>query len=231
MMNVNRGEDYMNTIIDMGEPKLPEIIIKSEEYKNSLRFTPEIRALADEIDLDAPDSTLLFGREPIMDFSRISDELINYIKFVESGELDNIEMFLSEIKSDILEKVSFAKETLDKNIINLEKSNSDLDILLEKYVEIFKNVAKYITAGELYLEETEDYNHGFINSEVNDLNKSILIHQNFKMIQEALIQRIGELKIAENLALETCIRINAMRISFSNILKRCNDYSKDKHIE
>ena len=83
----------------------------------------------------------------------------------------------------------------------------------------------------MYLEEFEDYKHDFIDNEVNNLNKVTMTHQGIKMKQEAFIQRIRELKIAENLVLETCIRINAMRISFSHILKRCNDCSSNKNLE
>lgn len=96
MTNISGSENCMNVAvtINMDEPRLPEIIIKPEEYKESLRFAAEVRALTDEIDLDTSDTTLLFGEEPIMDFSRVFDELVSYIKFVESEELDNIEIFL-----------------------------------------------------------------------------------------------------------------------------------------
>lgn len=202
-----------NTIISFGqEPsvKISQVSdsllssmksVKSEEVSEMLISLTKIMDKFDIKEIEDPEKAVSF-------FNRFKSKLMSQVnkifeKYEDMGkEVDEIVKILIKYKSDI------------------NKANEDLKKQFDANVEFFKQLEKYVVAGELGLEEIENYKNSISNSvNISDDEKQMKIQQ-LDMMKEMLSQRIYDLQIAENVAMQTCPMIRTMQMSNFNLLRK-----------
>ena len=119
-------------------------------------------------------------------------------------EVDKIYVILKQYESDI------------------QRSNEGLTKLYDADLAFFDELEKYIAAGELGLEEIENYKNTFVNDPSIDEQKKGVIVQQLDLAKEMLSQRIYDLQIAETVAMQACPMIQMMQQTNFNLLRKIN---------
>ena len=104
----------------------------------------------------------------------------------------------------------------------IRKTNNDLVVQYNQNVEYFQNLEQYIVAGELVLEQLEDARTKIeSNIEMNPQEQTEKLNR-LDTAKEMLSQRLYDLKIAENVAMQTCPMIQTMQLTNFNLLRKIN---------
>ena len=121
---------------------------------------------------------------------------------------------------DEVEKINVQLRQYENEII---QSNKKLKSMFEANVVTYQELVKYIVAGERGLQEIDEYlvqmNQEF--EQTGDGNIQITINnlQNAKLMLE---QRVHDLKVAENIAMQSVPMINTMQFSNLNLIRKIN---------
>ena len=228
-------------------------------YKAYLRSLPEVQNMTGEIDVQNPNSIILFGQEASRCISQISDEILANMKAVQSEEASEMLVALTkimekfdfdELKNAGTEEPSFfdklfkkAGETiaklfqkydtmgmevekiyalLKKYEANIKESNMYLKKLYEGNIYFHQILEKYIVAGEIALEEIDQYMDYFTRDQTMSENERNMMLNQLTVCKEMLSQRVYDLQIAENVALQTAPMIQTMQVSNFNLLRKIN---------
>ncbi|RKW31396.1 MAG: toxic anion resistance protein, partial [Lachnospiraceae bacterium] len=137
---------------------------------------------------------------------------------------------LSKQLEKILDKYHTLGDEVDKIYVQLRKyeseikdSNKNLNRLFETNVNYYHQLVKYILAGEQGCKEIENYiaqrqadfeatGDNSIQFEINSLNQALLL----------LEQRTHDLRIAENVAMQSIPMIKTMEFSNMNLVRKIN---------
>lgn len=201
----------MNDVIYFGEESSKQLSefsgkllnnVKSTEISESTELLNRLGKILKEVDINE------IQKEP----SKISKIFSNGKK-----RLDKLINKCSSIGKDL----DAIQIELLKSIDEINKSNKQLEELFSKNLEYFKELEKYIVAGEVILEKLENeeipkyleiYNQTQDN--VDQLKYSSLIQ--YKNIME---QRINDLRTAETVALQTLPSVKTIQVT--NFLLMC----------
>lgn len=242
-------------IIDVTkEPALQD----NQSYKMALRQLPEVQNMTGEINIQDANSILYFGQAPSEEISRISNELLNSMKAVNTEEVSQMLTQLTKImdKFDVTEienpekeknalKKLFgkAKDSVDKIFSKYDNMGKEVDKiyqLLRQYereiyqanehlkkqyeanVQFFQQLEKYVVAGEIGVEEIEAFKKRVEQNTSQSPEEKQMVLQNLDMAKEMLSQRVYDLQIAENVAMQTCPMIQTMQMSNYNLLRKIN---------
>ena len=131
----------------------------------------------------------------------------------------------------ILAKYHTMGEEVDKIYIELKKyeaeigeSNKKLQSIFNVNVSFYQDLVKYILAGEQGLQEIS----GYLSQMQNDLAQrpsDTMLQLDYNAMQQAhvvLEQRIQDLRIAENVAMQSIPMIQAMQFSNLNLVRKIN---------
>ena len=228
-------------------------------YKAYLRSLPEVQDMTGQIDVQNPNSIILFGQEASNCITQISDEILANMKAVQSEEASEMLVALTkimekfdfdELKNASNEEPSFfdklfkkAGETiaklfqkydtlgmevekvydlLKKYEANIKESNMYLKRLYEGNIYFHKELEKYIVAGEIALEEIDQYMDYFTRDQTMSENDRNMMLQQLTICKEMLSQRIYDLQVCENVALQSAPMIQTMQVSNFNLLRKIN---------
>ena len=105
---------------------------------------------------------------------------------------------------------------------DIKESNTNLKKLYNGNLNYYKELEKYIVAGEMALEEIDVY----INQLSNDMSlgeeeKQMMI-QKLSISKDMLSQRIYDLQIAENIAIQTAPMIQTTQMANFNLMRKIN---------
>lgn len=111
---------------------------------------------------------------------------------------------------------------LKKYECDIRESNSNLKKLYDGNIEFYQQLEKYIVAGEMAIEEIDLY----INQIGNDMTlgeeeKQMNI-QKLEVSKEMLSQRVYDLQIAENVAIQAAPMIQTIQMSNFNLMRKIN---------
>lgn len=115
-------------------------------------------------------------------------------------EVDKIYIILNTYKSDI------------------QKSNDMLGKLFKANIEYYHTLEKYIAAGEIGAEEIAAYRASIENDTSRAPEEKGMMLQKLDMMKQMLEQRVYELRIAENVAMQTSPMIQSMEKSNFNLM-------------
>ena len=137
-----------------------------------------------------------------------------------------------------------AKDTIDKLFTKYEDLGTEVDkiyIVLKKYeaetrqsnmnleqmakanVETYETLEKYIVAGELAKEEVDKYIAEYeVKAQNPDDQKAALIYQPLLQARDMLDQRIYDLRISENVAMQTIPMIQMIQLGNYNLIRKIN---------
>ena len=105
---------------------------------------------------------------------------------------------------------------------DIKKTNNDLVMQYNENVKYFQQLEQYIVAGDLILEQLEEAKVKLEeNTEINPQEQNDKLNR-LNTAKEMVSQRIYDLKIAENVAMQTCPMIQTMQLSNFNLLRKIN---------
>lgn len=227
------------------------------EYKQRLRGMKEVQDLTSEVEIQNPNSIVMFGQKASENISKVSDELLKSMKAVKSEEASEMLVNLTKImdKFDVKELEGVEKQSMfskfmkgvgnsvaklfqkydtmgyevEKVYVLLKKyendireSNANLKKLYDANLHYYQLLEKYIVAGELALEEMDLYIQQIsMNTAMNEEEKHMLT-QKLEISKEMLSQRVYDLQIAENVAIQAAHMIQTIQMSNFNLMRKIN---------
>ena len=248
---------YMNTQENMQIQNNDFDVATISEYKQRLRVMKELQDLTSEVEIQNPNSIVMFGQGASEQISKVSDELLNSMKAVKAEEASEMLVNLTKImdKFDIKELDGSEKQSMlskfmkgvgnsvaklfqkydtmgyevEKVYVLLKKyendireSNANLKKLYDANLHYYQLLEKYIVAGELALEEIEAYIYQIsMNNSLGQEEKQMML-QKLEISKEMLSQRVYDLQIAENVAIQSAPMIQTIQISNFNLMRKIN---------
>lgn len=227
------------------------------EYKQRLRGMKEVQDLTSEVEIQNPNSIVMFGQKASENISKVSDELLKSMKAVKSEEASEMLVNLTKImdKFDVKELEGAEKQSMFSKIMkgvgnsvaklfqkydtmgyevekvyvllkkyenDIRESNANLKKLYDANLHYYQLLEKYIVAGELALEEIDLYIHQIsMNTAMNQEEKHMLT-QKLEISKEMLSQRVYDLQIAENVAIQAAPMIQTIQMSNFNLMRKIN---------
>lgn len=227
------------------------------EYKQRLRGMKEVQDLTSEVEIQNPNSIVMFGQKASENISKVSDELLKSMKAVKSEEASEMLVNLTKImdKFDVKELEGTEKQSMFSKIIkgvgnsvaklfqkydtmgyevekvyvllkkyenDIRESNANLKKLYDANLHYYQLLEKYIVAGELALEEIDLYIQQIsMNTAMNQEEKHMLT-QKLEISKEMLSQRVYDLQIAENVAIQAAPMIQTIQMSNFNLMRKIN---------
>lgn len=104
----------------------------------------------------------------------------------------------------------------------IKESNAKLKKLYDGNLEHYKQLEKYIVAGELASEEVDMYINQFSNDNTMNPEEKYMMIQKLEVCKEMLQQRLYDLRVAENIAIQAAPMIQTMQMSNFNLLRKIN---------
>ena len=248
---------YMNTQENMQIQNNDFDVATISEYKQRLRGMKEVQDLTSEVEIQNPNSIVMFGQGASEQISKVSDELLNSMKAVKAEEASEMLVNLTKImdKFDIKELDGSEKQSMlskfmkgvgnsvaklfqkydtmgyevEKVYVLLKKyendireSNANMKKLYDANLHYYQLLEKYIVAGELALEEIEAYIYQIsMNNSLGQEEKQMML-QKLEISKEMLSQRVYDLQIAENVAIQSAPMIQTIQMSNFNLMRKIN---------
>lgn len=113
---------------------------------------------------------------------------------------------------------------LKKYELDIENSNKSLKMMYATNIEYYQKLEKYIVAGELGLKEldTELIPRFEAEAAASGDQMAMADVQNLKRVRDMLEQRVYDLQIAENIALQTIPMLQGIQYSNYNLIRKIN---------
>ncbi len=138
------------------------------------------------------------------------------------GKVKNSVDKMFEKYEDMGKEVDQVYQILKRYELDIHKTNDNLKKQYDANVQFFKQLEKYVVAGEIGIQEIEAYKQKVELSNEQSPEEKQMIVQNLDMAKEMLAQRVYDLQIAENVAMQTCPMIRTMQMSNYNLLRKIN---------
>lgn len=236
------------------EPQTYSIVDTANELKQELASSDEIDKLVSTINANDPNSIITFGNQVAEEISKASDQVLNSMNMSQlddSSELLNAlknimdqfdvkelteekKGFLANLRKQldkILAKYHTMGEEVDKIYVQLkqyeseiQQSNVKLETMYNANIEYYKQLLKYIMAGEQACKELDQYIEDFRTKVQNnpDSGTAAMDLQTLEQTRSIMEQRVMDLKIAENVAMQTVPMLKAMEFSNINLIRKIN---------
>lgn len=249
---VDTAEASKELNLKITEPQTYSIIDTANELKQELASSEEIDKLVSTINANDPNSIITFGNQVAEEISKASDQVLNSMNMTQlddSSELLNalkniMDQFdvkeLTEEKKagffanlrkqldKILAKYHTMGEEVDKIYVQLKQyeseisqSNIKLETMYNANIEYYKELLKYIMAGEQACKELDQYIEDFKVKVQNNPDSGTAL-QTLEQTRSIMEQRVMDLKIAENVAMQTVPMLKAMEFSNINLIRKIN---------
>lgn len=205
--------DDMNTIVTFGADVANEISKASDTVLNSMSMAQ------------------------LNESSRLMVELTKIMDQFDIEEIKDDPKGIAKIFSNAkkkLEKVLAKYDTMGKHIDNIfielrknedeiKKSNKNLSAMFDANVNFYHDLVKYILAGEQLDRELTDYIKSLEDEQAKTGDNSISFQiQSMQQAQQMLQQRVQDLRIAENVAMQAIPMIKMMEFSNYNLVRKIN---------
>ena len=204
----------VNSIIQFGQRASENISKISDELLNSMK---EVKA--------EEASEMLISLTKIMDKFDISE----FENKKEPGVLSKLFKSAGNTIAKLFQKYDTMGYEIEKVYVLLKKyendikeSNAKLKKLYDGNLEYYKQLEKYIVAGELAAEEVDMYINQFSNDNTMNFDERNMMVQKLEICKEMLQQRLYDLRVAENVAIQAAPMIQTMQMSNFNLLRKIN---------
>lgn len=205
----------VNSIIQFGQNASENISRISDDLLSSMREVKSEEA-----------SEMLIALTKIMDKFDIK-ELENTEQ--KKGIFSKIFKSAQETIEKLFQKYDTMGYEIEKVYVLLKKyendikvANDKLKILYDGNLEYFKELEKYIVAGELASEEIDDYIDKFSKDNTINIDERNMMIQKLQVCKEMLEQRLYDLKVAENVSIQAAPMIQTMQMSNFNLIRKIN---------
>jgi uncharacterized protein YaaN involved in tellurite resistance len=175
-------------------------VAKSDEASEMLTQLTKIMDRFDIKEIENPEKASSGVVSKI--FGKAKDSLQKLFEKYDSmgKEVDKIYVILNNYKSDI------------------QKSNEDLSQLYKANIQYYEELEKYIVAGELGLEEIDQYKAQYQTLTDKSPEEIAMTTQKLDIMRNMLEQRIYDLRVAENVAMQTSPMIQSMEVNNFNLM-------------
>lgn len=199
-----------NTIVKFGAEAADQISAASDQVLNSMSI------------------------QQINDTGVMMKNLAAIMDQFDAKELEDKPGLFAKLKKNI-EKILNKYDTMGKEIdkiyvqlkgyeTEIEQANTKLDNMYEANIGYYQQLVKYIMAGEQGVKELDQYIADYqqkIAANPDDHALSMDL-SNLQQMREMLDQRVMDLKIAENVALQTVPMLKTMEYSNLNLVRKIN---------
>lgn len=204
-----------NSIIQFGQKPSEEISKVSDELLSSMKAVKAEEA-----------SQMLVELTKIMDkfdIKEIEDPQAS------QGILQKLFKKAQDAVEKLFEKYDDMGKEVDKIYVilknyenDIHKANDNLEKQYKANVRFYEMLEKYIVAGEIGVEEIEAYTAQVqANPNISEQEKQMQL-QKLNLTKDMLSQRVYDLQIAENVAMQTCPMIQTMQLSNFNLMRKIN---------
>ncbi|MGN0649081.1 MAG: toxic anion resistance protein [Oscillospiraceae bacterium] len=205
-INVNDA----NTIVKFGAEAAEQISQASDQVLNSMSISQindtgvllkNLAAIMEQFDIkEIEDKPGFFGR-----LKKNIDKILNKYQTMGS-EIDKIYVQLKQYETEI------------------EQANTKLDNMYDANLGYYQELVKYIMAGEQAVAELDAYIEEYkakvaANPEDGTIRMDL---SNLQQMREILDQRVMDLKVAENVAIQTVPMLKTMEYSNLNLVRKIN---------
>lgn len=171
----------------------------------------------------------------------VSEMLVNLTKIMDKFDVKELEegkspSLLSRIMksaqktvAQLFEKYDNMGKDIEKVYVLLRKyedeireSNNTLKKLFQGNVEYYQLLEKYIVAGDIAIEEIDAYITQFNNDMSMNPDEKQMMLQRLEMSKEMLTQRVYDLRVAENVAIQAVPMIQNIQMSNFNLMRKIN---------
>lgn len=204
----------INSIIQFGQKASENISKVSDELLASIK---EVKA--------EEASEMLISLTKIMDKFDIKE----FDNQKQPGLLTKLFKTAGDTIAKLFQKYDTMGYEIEKVYILLKKYESeikDANVKLKKLydgnLEYYKQLEKYIVAGELAAEEVDMYISQFSNDMTMNIDEKQMMVQKLEVCKEMLQQRLYDLKVAENIAIQAAPMIQTIQMSNFNLLRKIN---------
>jgi uncharacterized protein YaaN involved in tellurite resistance len=203
-----------NTILKFGQKPSEDISKLSDQLLSSMksvkseecsRMLTQLTKIMDKFDIqEIKDPEEAKGLAKL--FNRVKDNIEKlFEKYDNMGkEVDKVTVILKQYEHDIF------------------KANDQLQAMYQANNEFYTQLEKYIVAGEMGVEEIEAYKVQVQNDTSLPANQIQMQVTQLDMMRDMLAQRVFDLQIAENVAMQTCPMIQMMQQNNANLLRKIN---------
>jgi len=205
-INVNDS----STIVKFGAEVADQISQASDQVLNSMSIQQindtgvmlkNLAAIMDQFDAkELEDKPTLFGK-----LKKNIEKILN--KYDTMGkEIDKIYVQLKQYETEI------------------EQANQKLDTMYDANLGYYQQLVKYIMAGEQAVKELDDFIEEYkakVNANPDDGTIRMDL-SNLQQMREILDQRVMDLKVAQNVALQTVPMLKTMEYSNLNLVRKIN---------
>ncbi len=252
-MNSQSGDMALNNSNNPNDFDMEQITA----YKRALRQDREVQNLTSEVNIDNPNSIIMFGQGASENISKVSDQLLHSMKAVKAEEASEMLTNLTNLmdKFDVKELEGPQKQSMFSRLLKgvgdtiaklfekydnmgnevekiyvllkryeseIKEANGQLKKLYDANLHYYKLLEKYIVAGEMAGEEVDSYISQIENNPtINQEQKQMMI-QKLQIAKDMLSQRVYDLQIAENVAIQAAPMIQTIQMSNFNLMRKIN---------
>ena len=200
------------------------IVTFGKEAAEGIARCSDIVLRSVEMDRINQTSALMKSLTVIMDKfdpKELSEEKKGLAKLLGKAK-DQLQKILDKYNTMGAEVEKIAVE-LRKYEVDIGKSNQSLEQLFQENIDFFQSLADYIVAGEDGCKQIDEYTAKF-QAEFNETGDPQIQFQiqSLSMAKEMLEQRVHDLRIAENVAIQTIPMLKAMQYTNFNLARKIN---------
>jgi len=176
--------------------------VKAEEAGEMMTQLTKIMDKFDLKEIEEMDKQGIFEKL----FQKVKDKVDKlFKKYDDLGrEIDKVAVILKKYESDI------------------QKVNADLEKLYNENIKYYQALEKYIVAGEMGQEEIEAYKQQVLADPNRTPEEKTMVTQKLDQVKDMLNQRVYDLQVAENVAMQACPMIQTMLGSNYNLQRKIN---------
>lgn len=204
-----------NSILQFGQSPSSEISKMSDALLSSMKTVN-----AEEASKMLVQLTKIMDRFDIKEIEN-PEEQKNFLQKIFKKAQDSVDKLFAKY-DDMGKEIDQIYVILKQYENDIHKTNDDLNKQYNANVHFFEELEKYIVAGELGIEEITNFTNQITeNNSISEQEKTMQT-QKLDMMRDMLSQRVYDLRIAENIAMQTCPMIQTMQMSNFNLMRKIN---------
>ena len=203
-----------NSIINFGQKASENISKISDEILNNMKAVKAEEA-----------NEMLVALTKIMDKFDLQE--IENIK--EDSPINKIFKKIGNTVAKLFQKYDSLGYEVDKIYVLLKKyesdireANANIKKLYDGNIEQYQLLEKYIVAGEMAIEEVDYYLMQIPNMQNMNEQEKQMMQQKLEICKDMLSQRIYDLRVAENVAIQAAPMLQTMQLSNFNLMRKIN---------
>lgn len=195
------------------------------------KSSENISKISDELLLSIKEVKAEEASEMLLSLTKIMDkfDIKEFENQKQPGLISKIFKSAGDTIAKLFQKYDTMGYEIEKVYVLLKKyeneikdSNVKLKKLYDGNLEYYQQLEKYIVAGELASEEVDMYINQFENDMTMNIDEKHMMIQKLQVCKEMLEQRLYDLKVAENIAIQAAPMIQTIQMSNFNLLRKIN---------